>query len=156
MKRYCCMLASLGILALLAQAGGAQDTSAPAPGAPRCYRLIRGEWSRPLGVNAQYHAFPSFVRLDTTRAEWGGWMVEPDIAYPTSTHLAGSPRWTWQADTLEIVWSNGFQSTTVRLVKGEVEELRGTVTIWSDANEFGGDLPHASMLARPVSCALVR
>jgi hypothetical protein len=155
MKGHCFRLASLGFAVLLAQAVGAQDTSAPAQGVPRCYRLLRGEWSRPLGVNAQYHALPSIIRLDTTRAVRGGWTVVPDIAYPTKSRFPDLPHWTRQADSLEIRWSDGFQATIVRLPKGEGGELRGTATVWSDAHEFRRNPPHASILARPVSCAEV-
>lgn len=153
MKGYCCKLASLVTVVLLARAVGAQDTAATAPKMPRCYRLVRGEWSRPLGVNAQYHALPAIVRLDTAPALQGGWKVVPDIAFPTKSRFGGWPRWTRQGDTLEIQWSTGFQVTTVRLGWAAGKDLRGAVKVWSDANEFGRNPPRASILARPVSCA---
>ena len=153
MKGYRWKLVSLGIVGLLAQAARAQDTAATPPAVPRCYRLIRGEWSRPLGVNAQYHALPALVRLDTAPALQGGWKVVSDIAFPTKSRFGGWPRWTRQADTLEIQWSTGFQVTTVRLGWTAGKDLRGAVRVWSDANEFGRNPPHASILARPVSCA---
>jgi C-terminal processing protease CtpA/Prc len=34
--------------------------------------------------------------------------------------------------------------------------LRGTVSIWSDGNEFGRNPPHAFVVARPVTCAELR
>jgi hypothetical protein len=153
MKGKCYTLACLGVATLFAARLAAQSTSVPAPGAPRCYRLVRGGWSRPLGVNAQYHALPPVIRLDTTPASRGGWTVAPDIAFPTPNRFPGTPRWTVRADSLEILWSNGFQVTTVRLDVTDSAQLRGTVSIGSDANEFGSNPPHATILARRVSCA---
>ena len=153
MKGKCYRLACLGAATIFAAPLAAQATSVPAPRTPRCYRLIRGDWSRPLGVNAQYHAVPPVIRLDTTRARRGGWTVAPNIRFPTSNRFLGTPRWTVRADSLEILWSNGFQVTTVRLGGTDSAHLRGTVSIGSDANEFGSNLPHATILARRVSCA---
>ena len=141
---------------LFAQALGAQSTPLSTAAVPRCYHLRQGEWSRSLGVNARYHALPAVIRLDTARAARGGWTVTPDIAFPTPNHFPGTPRWMRHADTIEIVWSNGYQGTTVRLGSPEGNDLRGTVTVSSDANEFGTDIPHASIVARPVSCAELR
>lgn len=76
--------------------GIALSALAPAPTIPECYRLIRGEWSRPLGVNARYHALPAVIRLDTMPASRGGWVVSPDVAFPIPNHypapLAGHTR----------------------------------------------------------------
>jgi hypothetical protein len=146
-------LVYLGLGVLFGPTLGAQSTPGPAPAGARCYRFIRGEWSRSLGVNARYHALPAVIRLDTVRAARGGWTVAPDIAFPTASHFPGTPRWIRQADSIEIVWSNGYQVTILRLGGPEGGELRGTATVRSDANEFGTDLPHASIVARPVSCA---
>lgn len=143
----------LGLGVLFVQTLGAQSTPVPSPAVPRCYRLIRGEWSRSLGVNARYHALPAVIRLDTARAARGGWTVAPDIAFPSPNHFRGTPRWMRQADSIEIVWSNGYQGTTVRLGPPEGSELHGTAIVRSDANEFGTDIPHASIVAHRVSCA---
>ena len=125
----------------------------PPPGIAGCYKLVLGEWSRPLGENAGYHAIPSIVRLDSVRAIRGGWRALPDIRYPTANRLRGTPSWTAPRDTIEIMWSNGFQSTTVRLGRRGARELRGTAVVWSDANEFGTDLPRARVTARRTACA---
>ncbi len=125
----------------------------PPPGIAGCYRLTLGEWSRPLGENAAYHAIPSIVRLDNARAMRGGWRALPDISYPTPNRLRGTPSWTAPRDTVEIMWSNGFQSTTVRLGRRGAKELRGSAIVWSDANEFGSDLPRAKVIARRIACA---
>jgi hypothetical protein len=133
--------------------GIALSALAQAPTLPECYRLTRGEWSRPLGVNARYHGLPAVIRLDTMPALRGGWIVSPDIAFPFANHYPGTPRWTRQADSVEILWSNGYEVTTVRLGTGKNNGLSGTVTVRGDANEFGTDLPHASIIAHRVSCA---
>src|SRR6266536_4729037 len=118
--------AYLGIGVLVAQALSAQSTQAPTTAVPRSYRLIRGEWSRSLGVNARYHALPAVIRLDTARAARDGWTVAPDIAFPSPNHFPGTPHWMRQADSIEIVWSNGYQGTTVRLGPPKGNDLRGT------------------------------
>lgn len=133
--------------------GIALSALAPAPTIPECYRLTRGEWSRPLGVNARYHVLPAVIRLDTMPASRGGWMVSPDIVFAFPNHYAGTPRWLRKADSVEILWSNGYEVTTVRLGTDKGNELSGIVTVRGDANEFGTDLPHASIIARRVSCA---
>jgi hypothetical protein len=138
----------LGPARLLAQ----RATRRAPPGIAGCYRLALGEWSRPLGGNALYHAIPSIVRLDTARAMRGGWRALPDIRYPTPNRLRGTPSWTAPRDTVEIMWSNGFQSTTLRLGRHGAKELRGTAVVWSDANEFGTDLPRAKVVARRTAC----
>ena len=128
-------------------------TRHPPPGIAGCYKLTIGEWSRPLGANAGYHAIPGIVRLDNARAMRGGWRALPDISYPTPNRLRGTPSWTAPRDTIEIMWSNGFQSTTLRLGRRGAKELRGSAIVWSDANEFGTDLPRARVTARRVACA---
>lgn len=145
----------MGLIALASMLGpapvSAQTRRAP-PGIAGCYRLVVGEWSRPLGNIAAYHVIPSIVRLDTTRAMGGGWKALPDIRYPTPNRLRGTPSWTAPRDTVEILWSNGAQSTTVRLGR-RAKELRGSASVRSDANDFGADPPRARVVARKVGCA---
>jgi len=140
---------------LLARTPAAQSAPVSTPAVPQCYRLTVGEWSRSLGANAPYHALPAVIRLDTARAERGGWLVVPDIAFPRPNRFPGAPRWIQQADSIEIMWSNGYQVTTVRLGAPNGNELRGMATVGSDANEFGLDVPHAPIVAREVSCLQV-
>jgi len=128
----------------------------PPAGIAGCYKVTLGEWSRSLGTSAGYHAVPSLVRLDTARAMRGGWRALPDIAYPTPNRLRGTPSWTAPRDTIEIMWSNGFVATTVRLGRRGTKELRGTATVWSDANEYGTDLPHARVVATRTPCTPAR
>jgi len=140
---------------MLASASLSAQTVAPrAPAAfVGCYKIALGAWSRT--VNApEFHAIPATFRLDTAAASHGGWKASPDIAYPYPSRVAGSPRWTVVAqDTVEIVWSNGFQATTLRLGRYGDWELRGRAGVWSDANEYGTDLPRADVVAERVVCA---
>ena len=152
MKGQSHALVCAALCALCAPCLGAQGTPTAAPTETRCYHLSHGEWSRPLGVNAAYHAIPAMVRLDTVPAAHGGWVVVPDLAFPNDNHFPGMPHWTQQADSIGIVWSNGYQVTIVRLGPSRGEELRGTATVRSDANEFGTELPHASIIARRTTC----
>jgi len=117
-----------------------------------CYEIALGAWSRT--VNApEFHAIPARIRLDTAAASKGGWKASPDIAYPFPSRFPGMPRWTVAQDTVEIVWSNGFQATTLRLGRYGDWELRGRARVWSDANEYGTDLPRANVVAERVVCA---
>ena len=117
-----------------------------------CYKIALGAWSRT--VNApEFHAIPTTVRLDAASASRGGWKVSPDIAYPFPSRFPGMPRWTVTKDTVEIMWSNGFQPTTLRLGRHGDWELRGQAVVRSDANEYGTDLPHAGVVAERVVCA---
>lgn len=117
-----------------------------------CYRIAVGAWSRPLGVNAGFHAVPEKIRLDTAPASRGGWKVSPDIAYPYPSRFTGYPRWTVMGDSVEIGWSNGFQPTTVRLGRHRGAALRGIAIVQSDANEYGTSLPRAEVVARRIKC----
>ena len=120
-----------------------------------CYKITLGAWSRT--VNApEFHAIPARVRLDTALASQGGWKVSPDIAYPFPSRYPGTPRWIVTQDTVEIMWSNGFQPTTLRLGRHGDWELRGQAVVRSDANEYGTDLPHAAVVAERVVCAPAR
>lgn len=145
-------LACVAVSAFFPSLLSAQGAGGRKPTNRRCYQLSQSEWSRPLGVNAAYHAVPAMVRLDTVPAGHDGWAVAPDIAFPTGNHFPGTPRWTQREDSIDIVWSNGYQVTTVRLGPSRAGDLRGTVTVRSDANEFGTDLPHASIVAHPAPC----
>jgi len=116
------------------------------------YSLTLGEWSRPLGANAPYHAIPGEIVLDTAAASRGGWKVSPDIKYPFPHRFPGTPRWTISHDTVQVVWSNGFQPTIVTLVQGGDNTLIGKAVVRSDANEYGTDLPHAAVVARRIAC----
>src|SRR5438045_8814732 len=86
-----------------------------APAIAGCYRVLLGKWSRDLGVNAAYHAVPSVIRLDTIAAARGGQVVAPDIAFPHASSFPGTPRWVVKADSVDILWSGGYQTNTLRI-----------------------------------------
>jgi hypothetical protein len=145
------------LFAVLALAGvsipvPAQTRLEPPDSIPGCYELVLGRWSRPLGVNGAYHQLPATVRLDTVAASRGGWVLHPDIAYPSEKRLQGFPRWLATPDSIELSWSNGFQATTVRLRRARVGDMVGLAEVWSDANEFGSDVPRAPVRARRTDC----
>jgi len=147
------VMSSILVATMLAPASlSAQTVAQRAPAAfVGCYEIALGAWSRK--VNApEFHAIPATIRLETAAASRGGWKVSPDIAYPFPRRLPGPPRWTVAQDTVEIVWSNGFQSTTLRLGRHGDWELRGRAGVWSDANEYGTDLPRAAATATRVAC----
>lgn len=149
------LLGYIGLVVFVVPRAESQDTTLPRPTTVQCYRLTLGNWSRSRGVNARYHELPAVIRLDSVAAARGGWRVTPDIAFPTGGDYPGMPRWTHHADSIEIAWSNGFQATTIRLRATQEDELHGTASVFSDANEFGSDPPHASVAASRVSCAAV-
>ena len=147
------MLALILVAPILASASLCAQTASPRAPAEfvGCYDLALGPWSRPLGINAAYHAIPATVRLDTAVAARGWWSVTPDIAYPYPSRFPGTPRWTATQSSVEIMWSNGFQSTALRLARYGTR-LRGQAIVASDANEFGTDLPRAEIVARRIAC----
>ena len=143
---------SVVFAATLTQAQLKAQVTCPSSIAGR-YSLTLGEWSRPIGTNAPYHAIPSEILLDTVPASSrGGWKVSPDIKYPFPHHFPGTPRWTISHDTVQVVWSNGFQPTIVTLVQRGTNTLSGEAVVSSDANEYGNDLPRAAVAARRIAC----
>src|ERR1035437_373913 len=141
---------------LAASVSGALGAQTVAPSAPAefagCYRLALGKWSHPLGRNEAYHALPSSIRLDTVAGERGGWKVSPDIAYPTRSSMRWMPRWAMRGDTAAVVWSTGFQVTSMNLTTSGRTELRGVATVGSDANEFREGVPVAEVVATRIAC----
>jgi len=150
-----CTASLLTLAVAVAQSLGAQ-TSAPPAGIAGCYRLTIGQWSHPLSVNAAYHAIPAVIHLRAVPASRGGWTVSPDIAYPRPGDFPGMPRWVVRADTIDVAWSDGHQVTTVRLPMTNRMVGTGIAIVRSDANEFGSDRPHASVVAQRVSCGTLR
>jgi len=116
------------------------------------YSVTLGEWSRPIGTNGPYHAIPPEITLDTASAAGTGGRVSPDIKYPFPSHFPGVPRWTLSHDTIQVVWSNGFQPTILNLVQKDANTLQGEAVVRSDANEYGNNPPHAEVTARRIAC----
>lgn len=140
-------------LAVASRSAYAQAVAAKAPASlAGCYELSLGSWSRALGANAAYHKLPVSVRLDTVGVARGGWVLRPDIAYPYGNRFPGTPRRTATADSVEMIWSNGFQPTWVRVARSPNGDLVGEGVVGSDANEFGNGLPRATVVARRTAC----
>jgi hypothetical protein len=142
------------VVFLLLAVGAAVHAQAPSTLTPAalvgCYDLTVSEWSPEY--HSAYHRIPARIRLDSVAAARGGWVVSPDISYPTPSRFPGTPRWTVTNDTIQIVWSNGFQPTVVRLVQPKPGELSGHAVARSDANEYGHNPPRANVTARRVPC----
>ena len=118
-----------------------------------CYNLIVGDWNYPRRVALAFHALPQLVRLDTTVASRGGRVLTPNISYPFPRPFRGLPSWDISADTVTMIWSDGFSPTFVRL--GRVgDHLEGWVEARSDAIPSGDpDWPRAPVVARRARCA---
>ena len=143
-------------LALVIALTGIQAVAQSTPGAPPelvgCYTITKGPWSRPLGVNGEYHQVPLRIQLDTARAAREGWVLRPDIVFPGGNRFTGTPRWTATTDSVELLWSDGYQPTWMRLARRPASELEGEAIVGSDANEFGDNPPRARVKARRVLC----
>jgi hypothetical protein len=138
--------AIFALLALLAQ-----SPAAPA-NVTGCYELSLGAWSRPIREDSAYHKLPKVVRLDTITAPRGGWVITPDIAYPTGNRRGMEPRWSLARDTIYMRWSTGFNATTVSGMRRSDGDIVGRVDIWHDANIYGNETPWAPVVARRVAC----
>ena len=130
----------------------AQSPTAAPKDVVGCYALTVEPWSRPVGGDGRYYAVPKIVRLDTLAVEGGGWRLLPNIAYPNGRHLP-PPRWLVVRDSIQLVWSNGYQPTVVSLVRQARGSLRGQVVALSDAHVAGEPPPaRARVTARRAEC----
>ncbi len=118
-----------------------------------CYDVALGNWSRSLAGNAAYHQLPRQLRLDTIPAERRGWKIIPDIAYP-NPHRFPAPWWITKGDSVEMLWSNGFQPTWIRAARLSNGDLIGEAEVGSDANEYGTDVPKARAILHRVACPM--
>jgi hypothetical protein len=117
-----------------------------------CYSLDVGDWNHPLGVDSIFHRLPHSVKLDTTAASRGGRVLTPDFVFPRPHHFPGVPRWQIAADTITMVWSDGFTPTLVWLRK-RGDHLEGYAEARSDAIPMGKpNWPRASVTARRSGC----
>ena len=118
-----------------------------------CYTLTFGPWNRLVGGDARYHAVPPIVRLDTLAVEGGGWRLQPNIAYPRGRQLP-PPRWLVKGDSVQLVWSNGYQPTVVSLVRRADGSLGGQAVALSDAHVAGEPPPPlARVTAGRAACS---
>lgn len=149
------LLAGLVLTSTAALSRDSQRRRPEAPAVSGCYRVDMGEWSRPLGPDAAYHAIPAVIRLDTVPDATSGWRASPDIAFPQPSEERWVPRWTAKADSVEVMWSNGYLVTRLDLWRSSPAELRGVAIAESDAMEEGAALPRARVVARRVACTAV-
>jgi hypothetical protein len=144
------------ILLVAASSSGAQAVANPLSPSVRamggCYAMTAGEWS-PRDVNADYHRIPPLIRLDSVpSALGGGWLLSPNISYPHHGAFPGTPKWTLSADTLRLMWSNGFARTLVMLVHQDSLWI-GEAVGETDANTFPpSPVPRALVTAHRVRC----
>lgn len=147
--------------ALTTNAEGQSTTRAPVDIAG-CYALSVGAWSTPLGGDEGYHDIPGLVRLDTVRVEMPrgmktprGWTLSPNIVYPPSGRMTfpGTPRWEASADTIRLIWSNGFSPTIITLQHKD-SALVGEAIAETDAHPIPEPpRPRASVVARRRPCS---
>jgi hypothetical protein len=138
-----------------------QSTRAPVDIAG-CYALSVGAWSPALGGDEGYHDIPGRVRLDTVRVETPrgittprGWKLSPNIEYPTPGRATfpGTPRWEASADTIRLIWSNGFSPTIITLQRTD-SALVGEAVAETDAHPIPEPpRPRASVVARRQPCS---
>lgn len=127
----------------------AQSPTAAPKDVVGCYSLTLEPWSPPLGGDGRYYVVPPIVRLDTLAVEGGGWRLQPNIAYPHGRYLP-PPRWLVVRDSIQLVWSNGYQPTVVSLVRAARGSLRGQAVALSDVG--GEPTPRARVTARRTAC----
>ena len=131
-----------GALAAQSQIGAPKDVVG-------CYVLTVEPWSRPVGGDGRYYMVPKIVRLDTLAVEGGGWRLRPNVAYPHGRYLP-PPRWLVVRDSIQLVWSNGYQLTVVSLARAARGALRGQAVALSDVG--GEPTPRARVTARRAAC----
>lgn len=146
---------SVLVFSLVASASQAQVARAAPTADVRamagCYVVTVSEWSPP-DPNAGYHRIPRRIRLDTTPTSRGGrWVLSPNIAYPHPGAFPGTPGWSLSADTMRLVWSNGFQPTGVTLVRRD-SLWTGDAVAGSDF-VTGGPPPRATVTIRRAPCS---
>lgn len=147
-----CKLRSASVIGALVLSVTAARTQAQTPRAPVCYALQVGPWQPAFG-DTVFHRLPATIRLDTLMWPDGGARhLEPDLDYPGRHGFPRTPRWEASADTIRLMWSNGFAPTLVTLVR-HGEMLIGDAVAESDARPFGEPpRPRATVTARPIAC----
>jgi hypothetical protein len=137
------LLVFAGLTLLQPRVAIAQSTSAPTV----CYELRLGAWSPQMSdAEAAMHLVPRLVRLHA------GGRLSPDIAYAMSRPLPGMPYWDHVADTLLLVWSNGFAPTQVRIYQRNRGWV-GDAVAETDAHPIPpSPRPRALVSARRAAC----
>ena len=112
-----------------------------------CYILRIGIWTSTIGDEAAYYTPSDSVRLHTDHR------VTPTLRYsPSSAHRASA---TWQladADSVVLVWTNGFAVARLALHTGG-GGLRGTLEAISDSKPMPTPPARtAPVTARRIEC----
>jgi hypothetical protein len=139
---------SMRVVLLVATLSGV--CQAQRPTAPRCYRLDVGAWEPALADTGGNYRIPPRIRLDTAAIDARWRRLEPAIVYTYGRDF--TPGWEVRADTLRLVWSNGYASTSIRLpARGDT--LAGYATADSDFKPNPPvPLPRAKIVAHPEPC----
>jgi hypothetical protein len=149
-QQYILVVLLVAASASQAQTSGASPT-ADVRAAAGCYAVTVGAWSPP-DPNPAYHRVPPRIRLDTTpTSRKGGWVLSPNIAYPYHGAFPGTPAWSLSGDTMRLLWSNGFQTTSVTLVRTD-SVWTGDAVAGSDA-VTGAPPPRAHVTIRRELCS---
>jgi hypothetical protein len=150
--RYVTCSAIVLALGLHTGRGLAQPSLAQIASLAGCYTLAQEPWSRPF-VDSTLHKMPQTVSLDTATIENGGRRLRPNIPYLHGNRFPGTPRWQLTGDTVDIVWSDGFVPTTVKLVRVDDGTLRGHAVALSDAHYANEPPPpEAEVTLRRTAC----
>src|SRR5688500_361371 len=131
-----------------AATSSAQPSPAPAD-LVGCYALEVSEWSPPIGADSLYYRIPPVVRFDSAQAEGrGGWVLAPNIGYPGRRRppIPDIPRWEVARDTVRLVWSNGFSSTIVTLLRDDASLVGEAIA----RNDFTDGRPAARATVRAL------
>jgi hypothetical protein len=130
----------------------AQPSTAATAALAGCYSVTRGPWNREFS-DSTYHKMPETISLDTASTERDGRQLRPNMAYPFGRRFPGTPRWRIRGDTIELVWSDGFVPTIVKLVRSDDGTLRGRALALTDAH-YDGEPPPPEMdvQARQTKC----
>ncbi len=146
----------LGAALVVGAAPALAQSSPPSPSQVAtlagCYTLTRVPWSRPFS-DSTLHKLPQTVSLDTATIQNGGRRLRPNIPYPNGGRLPGMPRWRLNGDTVDIVWSDGFVPTVVKLVRVDDGTLSGRAVALTDAHYTNEPPPpDAEVTLRRTTC----
>jgi hypothetical protein len=125
-----------------------------------CFELTTGSW-RPRSQPGHAPLTPSrFVRLDTARGDSSsigrsfGSAFERDKPLIKPGWIIGAAYWQpIDQDRLELTYTNGLHGSRA-VLRRTAKGYRGRVVTWTDVTGFAPS-PRASLVARPISCALV-
>jgi hypothetical protein len=123
------------LLACTSRAPDDVASSAASDTWPRCYVLRTGGWKPPPGQRLHVtHPPPPIVHLDTQRVGRDIERVTRRLAphIPALTRGPLAPSWVrFAQDSLELVWSSGYEGVVVRL-RERGDSVDGTARTFTD------------------------